>query len=152
MADQLLDRVLIEIRRRLAASRGAREETDRLRAALAALDDSAPRARPGSGKGKTRGRKPTARRRAPRGQNLRRIRETVDQRQGATAGEVAAATGIARATVATTLAKLTQAGELERVMLPGNRVGFQPRGPADETGPSGDAVVKAPQDRTSRTG
>ena len=44
---------------------------------------------------------------------------------GRVAGEVASATGIARATVASTLGKLARDGELERADLPGGRVGFR---------------------------
>ena len=58
---------------------------------------------------------------------MRRIREAVEQRPGASAGEVAAASGIARAMVAATLSKLARAGELEKTELPGGRVGYLPR-------------------------
>src|SRR5215218_1421202 len=67
----------------------------------------------------------SVRQRAPRGQNLRRIREVIDERPGATAGEISAATGIARPTVAATLGKLVGSGELVRSELPAGRVGFR---------------------------
>jgi CRP-like cAMP-binding protein len=137
MAEQLLDRILREIRERLRESRAAYEESRRLEAALAALDresvetegdapepSSAPRPpRPRAGRA-----------RAPRGANLSRIREAVEQRPGVTAGEVAAATGIARPTVASTLGKLVRGGELERTTLPSGGIGFRKtRAPTGET-------------------
>ena len=70
--------------------------------------------------------KRSLRSRAPRGENVRKVREAIAERPGATAGEVAAATGIGRATAATTLGKLARDGELERTTLPSGRVGFRP--------------------------
>jgi DNA-binding IclR family transcriptional regulator len=55
------------------------------------------------------------------------------ERPGATAGELAAATGIARATVSSTLARLVSSGALERTQLPGGGVGFRvPAAPAPD--------------------
>src|SRR3954464_12620101 len=128
MPDQLLDRILAEIRDRLDASRAAYEESQRLEAALKAL---------GSGRAAEPSRPPTASRsasrprarssaRAPRGETLRRIRELVVERPGATAAEIASATGIARPTVASTLGKLARDGELEKTTLPSRAVGYRP--------------------------
>jgi hypothetical protein len=128
MPDQLLDRVLAEIRERLEASRGAYEESQRLEAALTALgrgraaEPSRPRA---TSRRASRSRARSSVR-APRGENLRRIRELVAERPGATAAEIAAATGIARPTVASTLGKLARDGELEKTMLPSGAVGYRP--------------------------
>src|SRR4051794_3229390 len=114
MPDQLLDRILAEIRDRLDASREAYEESQRLEAALTALrsgrpsEPSRPRA---TSRAASRSRARSSER-ASRGENLRRIREVVVERPGATAGEVAAGTGIARPTVASTLGKLARDGEL----------------------------------------
>lgn len=126
MAEELLGRTRREIRERKAASRAAYEETKRLEAALVALDHGA------SGQPRRRRRRlaRAARSvgvgvRAPRGENLRRIRAAIEQRPGARAGDVAAATGIARATVASTLAKLARDGELEKLTLPGGGVGYR---------------------------
>jgi len=86
----------------------------------------------------TRAQKISVRQRAPRGQNLRRIREVIDERPGATAGEVSAATGIARPTVAATLGKLVRSGELVRTVLPAGRVGFRRTHEATAAGTVGD--------------
>jgi len=126
--EQLLDRVLREIRERRNESRAAYEESQLLQAALAALDRGSG-ADTAAGRTVPRGARQTRRKsgaRAPRGENLRRIRETIEQRPGSTAGEVAAATGIGRPTVASTLGKLARGGELEKTGLPGGGVGFQP--------------------------
>src|SRR4051794_37200986 len=137
MPDQLLDRILAEIRERLDASRAAYEESQRLEAALSALgsgrapEPSRPRARSRRAP-RSRARSSA---RAPHGENLRRIRALVAERPGATAGEIAAATGIARPTVASTLGKLARAGELEKTTLPSRGVGYRPAAstPADAT-------------------
>ena len=126
MAKELLDRIIDEIRQRKAESREAYEETQRLQAALAALgqpESRRPASRPTVA---LRASKRSLSSRAPRGENVRKVRETIAERPGATAGEVAAATGIGRATAATTLGKLARDGELERTTLPGGRVGFRP--------------------------
>src|SRR3954464_4876017 len=128
MPDQLLDRILAEVRERLDASRAAYEESQRLEAALRALGSGrAPepsRPRPTPRRASRSRARPLAR--APRGENLRRIRAFVAERPGATAGEIAAATGIARPTVASTLGKLARAGELEKTTLPSRAVGYRP--------------------------
>ena len=127
MAEQLLDRIVREVRERRAASRDAYEESQRLEAALIALgspsESTASPARPQRGKRPNAGASSTTR--APRGENLRRIREAVADRPGASAGEIASATGIARPTVASTLAKLARDGEFERAELPSGRVGYR---------------------------
>ena len=77
---------------------------------------------------------------------MRRIRAAIEERPGASAGEVASATGIARPTVATTLGKLVRDGELERSELPGGRVGFRAsrsHDAPDGAAPSADAVAGA---------
>src|SRR4051812_13590958 len=98
MPEQLLDRILREIRERLDASRDAYEESQRLEAALTAL--GATSATRSSSPGRPRAeRRAAASARAPRGENVRRIREALAERPGASAGELAAATGIARPTL-----------------------------------------------------
>src|SRR5215208_2327293 len=81
--EQLLDRVLREIRERLDESRSAYEESQRLEAALAVLGSRA------LDTGHTDGRRPQTRTRrasgragsrAPRGENQRRIRAAIDER------------------------------------------------------------------------
>src|SRR3954465_14960845 len=114
MPDQLLDRILAEIRDRLDASREAYEESQRLDAALRALGSGGPAepSRPRATSRRASRSRPSAR--APRGENLRRIRALVAERPGATAGEIASATGVARPTVASTLGKLARGGEPAR--------------------------------------
>src|SRR3954451_4243535 len=131
MADELLDRILAEIRERLDASREAYEESRRLEAALEALGS-------GPAEERSRPRAPSrraSRSRAPRGENLRRVRELVAERPGATAAEIAAGTGIARPTVASTLAKLARDSELEKTTLASRAIGYRPAAsaPADDT-------------------
>ena len=109
------------------ASRAAVEESRRLEVALEALGRSGDdgHARTTASRRRTRPQKISARQRAPRGHNLRRIRKIIGERPGATAGEISAATGIARPTVAATLGKLVRSGELERSELPAGGVGFR---------------------------
>jgi hypothetical protein len=138
MPDELLDRILAEIRERLDASRAAYEESRRLEAALRALGTGRaaepPRPRATTRRAsRSRGRSSA---RAPHGENLRRIRAVVAERPGATAGEIAAATGIARPTVASTLGKLAREGELEKTTLPSRGVGYRPAASA----PAGDSA------------
>jgi Fic family protein len=153
MAEQLLDRILREVRNRKSEARAAFEETQRLQAALAALDS---RRDTGTAAGRQTSRRTQQPRRergrrAPRGENLRRIREAVEQRPGATAGEVAAATGIARATVASTLGKLARAGELDKTELPGGGVGYRAASAGkDELTPLADTaeISSTPEERS----
>ncbi len=67
------------------------------------------------------------RNRTRRGANREAILAAVGERPGATARELADATGIARTTVASTLTRLAAAGVLERLELPDGGVGFRAR-------------------------
>jgi hypothetical protein len=123
MAD-LLDRVLREIRERNEQARTAVEETGRLEAAPAALDREQPVSGPVPRR--TGGGRPSAGRvRAPRGANRAAVVGVVSERPGVSVGEVAGARGIARATVASTLARLVADGVLERVALPAGTHGYR---------------------------
>src|SRR3954454_4745736 len=128
MPDQLLDRILAEIRDRLDASREAYEESQRLEAALTALGSGRPSepSRPRATSRRASRSPARSSPRAPRGENLRRIRALVAERPGATAAEIASATGIARPTVASTLGKLARDGELENTKLPAGAIGSRP--------------------------
>lgn len=136
----LLDRVLGEIRERMEHSRAAADEYRRLEAALAALETER-QLDPGEERSsRTRSRR-RARARAPRGANRDAVLALVAERPGVTAAEAAQATGIARATVSSTLSKLVSDGALERVELPGGSRGFRTAtakpasaGDADEPG------------------
>ena len=132
MAD-LLDRVLREVRERMERSRAAAEESQRLEAALAALDRD--RAEPSTAPRPRRGRRRAeSRRRARRGANRDAIVGVVSERPGVSAAEVAGATGIARATVTSTLSKLVADGVLDRVELPAGGRGYRLVEPAAEDG------------------
>src|SRR3954468_7439244 len=137
MPDQLLDRILTEIRDRLDASRAAYEESQRLEAALTALRSGRPsEASPPRAKSRRSSGSPArSSARAPRGDNLRRIRKLVAERPGATAAEIAAGTGIARPTVASTLAKLARDGDFEKTTLASRAIGDRPAAsaPVDHT-------------------
>ena len=75
-------------------------------------------------------RKPAAKR-APRGANREAILKAVDERPGASASEIADVTKISRAVTYNTLAKLVEAGTLEKTALPGGQTGYRPATPAD---------------------
>ncbi len=96
-------------------------EAEKLRRALAALDPrggSAPPSPPASRQARpaaTRRRRtqtPRTRRRTAPGATKARVLGTLTDGKAMTAGEVAAATGLARGTVSTTLSKLAKSGEV----------------------------------------
>lgn len=124
MAEDLLERVLREIRDRKVAAWTAREESRRLEQALVALGPPGERAgSPAYGRPRRPGSKPRRRRAAP-GANRTAIVALLRDRPGATAAEIAEATKIGRSTVTTTLGRLIGALEVQRVELPGGRTGF----------------------------
>src|SRR5215207_2117766 len=105
MANDLLDRILREIRERKDASRAAYEESQRLQRALTALDDQGrpTRAPEGRRPGRRGGSSAPRRRRAAPGANRDAILAVVRDRPGVTAAELASSTGVARATVSSTV-------------------------------------------------
>ncbi len=122
---ELIDRIRKDIQGRLEAILG---EADKLGKALVALD---PRSSSGSGRATrpvTRASRPApgpptrpsrsaqpsgrTRRRTPPGATKRRVIAALSDGTPKTAGEVAAATGLPRGTVSTTLSKLARSGEL----------------------------------------
>jgi CRP-like cAMP-binding protein len=127
----LLDRVLGEIRERKQRAQAAVEESRRLEAALAALERERPESSPRPRRGR---RGAAAGRRAPRGANRDAIVGVVSERPGVSAAEIAGATGIARATVGSTLSRLVADGVLEPVELPAGGRGYRLAQPAPETG------------------
>jgi CRP-like cAMP-binding protein len=128
MAEELLERVLREIRERKLLARAAVDESARLERALAALDQDPPRGVQARETTSRRSLRPTQRgKRAARGANRDAILTLVAERPGVTAAEVAGATGIARSTVSPALARLASSGAVERVELPGGGVGFRAR-------------------------
>jgi DNA-binding transcriptional ArsR family regulator len=132
----LLQRIRSEIQQRLDASRAAVEESERLEAALRALStaqapdsatteaaatsaERAPQARRGPAK-------QAAGRRAPRGANREAVLEAVRERPGASAGEIAASSGVAQNVVYTQLRRLLAEGVLAKRRLPSGRSGYSP--------------------------
>jgi CRP-like cAMP-binding protein len=112
------------IRERRKASRAAYEESERLERALAALEADGSDATVRRAVAR-RGQRGGVGRRAARGANRDAIVAVVRDRPGVTAGEIASVTGIARATVSSTVARLAASGTLVRVHLPGSGVGFR---------------------------
>jgi DNA-binding transcriptional ArsR family regulator len=136
MTDDLLGHILGEIRERKDASQAAYEESQRLERALAALEvggDGVGGRDRAAGRGE-RARVSGGRSRAAPGANRDAILAVVRDRPGLTTAEIASATGIARATVSSTAARLAGGGALERVQLPGVGVGFRLGAAAPETG------------------
>jgi DNA-binding MarR family transcriptional regulator len=160
MAEQLLDRVLREIRERRRAAEAAYDESGRLEQALAALGPPR-RTRAAADDISDQRRSGPRRPRAATGANRSAVLALIRDRPGVSAGEVAEATGIARSTVTTTLGRLVDAGEVERSELPGGRTGFSARdaqrpdaaraAPAIPGG-SGDEAAPTPSRRPPRRG
>jgi DNA-binding transcriptional ArsR family regulator len=148
MGEDLLTRVLGEIRERKQLAQSAYEESRRLERALAALDSDLSGAPDSARRDRRRARKPAQpRARAPRGANREAILAVVRDRPGVSAGEIAQATGIARSTVSPTLSRLVAAGTVERTELPSGSVGFRPGKPvaaAAGGGGGGAALAAAP--------
>jgi len=121
----VIDRLRKEIELRLEQ---LLDEAEKLRRALAALDlrrGSGPgqpgatgRARPAPTGTATRARSSatsSTTARTPPGATKARVLGALSSDKGMTAGEVAAATGLARGTVSTTLTKLAKSGEVRKV-------------------------------------
>jgi len=130
--EQLIEHRLQEIEEQLRPLAVLEDERRRLRDALSALRASegtggqAPvqRSRPAT----TRRRRATASNggRAPRGSNLAAILSHVTANPGATAGDIATATGISRGVVYSATSRLSSSGKLERVPKADGQVGYQP--------------------------
>jgi sugar-specific transcriptional regulator TrmB len=112
---EILDRIHAEIRERLASCRAAAEEYERLEAALAAL---------GSAPEPARRRRP-AQPRAPRGANREAVLRALEERPGASASELAAASGVGRAALYPLLSRLAERGEVTKEELPGGATGYR---------------------------
>jgi DNA-binding transcriptional ArsR family regulator len=115
---QLIDSIRKQIEERLEQLLG---EAEKLRRALAALDPRggssrpSPTATPAPRRAPTREPRTQSRRtrsRAAPGATKTRVLAALADGEAMTAGEVAAATGLARGTVSTTLSKLAKSGEV----------------------------------------
>ena len=124
-----LEQRLKDIERELAEHDPLVREREQIQAALA-QPPFASGARPAAVK-RAPARKATATKRAPRGANREALLQAVDQRPGASATELADVTKISRAVTYNTLAKLIEAGKVEKTELPGGQIGYKPASPAD---------------------
>jgi hypothetical protein len=139
---EILDRIHAEVRERLAASRAAAQEYERLQAALAALGGPAAPAP---------ARRRPAQPRAPRGANRAAVLRALEERPGASASELAAAAGVNRTVLYGLLNRLVERGEVAKEPLPGGSTGYRLRREAPTAFPSrpraadeAPAVVDAP--------
>jgi len=110
---ELIDRIRKDIQDRLDT---LLSEADKLRKALQALDprggSSPAPSRQSTRSTSTARRSRSTTRRTPPGATKRRVLGALSDGNAKTAGEVAAATGITRGTVSTTLSKLAKTGEV----------------------------------------
>lgn len=134
----LLDRICKELTARLAELRPLVEEHKRLEAALGALNQAqgaAPKARAtnasatatatASRRRRTGSRGSAgSRKRAPRGANRQAVLRALQERPGASSGELAAVSGVEHNTLQSLLARLVRDGELEKHELPNGRMGY----------------------------
>lgn len=128
-----LEERLKDIERQLAEHEPLLRERDQIEAALAQPPFAADApVRPGAKRAPAARKPAAAAKRAPRGANREAILKTVDERPGASASEIAAATNIARPVTYNTLAKLVEQGRLEKTDLPGGQTGYKPATPADD--------------------
>lgn len=133
--EQLIEHRLQEIEEQLRPFAELEEERRRLRDALGALrggastgDGVASAAPKASGGRQRRSRRASRGGRAPRGSNLSAIIEHVAANPGATAGEIATATGISRGVVYSATSRLSSSGKLTRKQKADGQVGYHPAG------------------------
>jgi DNA-binding MarR family transcriptional regulator len=148
---ETIERRLREIEAQLDGYEELARERDRLRRALHELrsDDGARPGRasatpPAAGRASSRRRR--GGRRARRGANVEAITGYVSAHPGATAAEIAAATGIDRGTVYSATSRLAATGRLRRISRGERQVGYQPGG---DDG-AGRAAVPEPQPPEAR--
>jgi hypothetical protein len=131
VAEDLLDRVLREVRERKKRAQAAWEESRRLEAALRALEGERSRAQPRRPTTRTRPRPSGGR--APRGQTRDTILRVVAERPGATAAEIATAANLDRRVTQSTLARLVRQGAIERYSPPGGGTAYRPPSPTGDS-------------------
>lgn len=130
--EQLIEHRLEEIEEQLRPFAELEDERQRLRHALDALragpshaGDSAAAAQPARRRPGRRTSRSGRGARAPRGSNLKAIVSHVAANPGATAGEIATATGIARGVVYSATSRLSSSGKLDREPKPDGQVGYR---------------------------
>lgn len=125
---------------RVAELRPLVDEHRRLDAALHALNDvgsslvgSAPARSPAA---RTRPAKTSTapRKRAPRGANREAVLRALQERPGATSGDLAAASGVDRNTLYALLARLVKSGVLQTRALPAGKTGYAIAQTIDDAG------------------
>jgi hypothetical protein len=139
---EILDRIHAEIRERLAAGRAAAQEYERLEAALAAIG--------GSDRAKPARRRP-AQARAPRGANREAVLRALEERPGASASELAAASGVDRTALYPLLSRLAERGEVVKEQLPGGATGYRLRREEPTAFPRPESVAPAEATPPSET-
>ena len=128
--ERLIESRLREIEEQLRPFTELERERSRLQDALVVLRGGvapAPAARDAAPSGRA-ARRSRSGKRAPRGSNLRAIIAHVSAQPGATAGDIADATGISRGVVYSATSRLSSAGKLERVPKADGQVGYRPAG------------------------
>lgn len=122
---KLIESRLEEIEKQLQPFAELERERSKLQQALGALrgDDPGPARTRRAGTQATR--RPRSAKRAARGSNLTAITTFVSSNAGATAGEIAEATGISRGVVYSATSRLSASGKLERVPKPDGQVGYR---------------------------
>ncbi len=107
LAASMLDEIRLNAERRLRQIEPLIEEAERLRDVLEVIGRSSSRLAPRTG-----GEEPNTAPRAAKGANKRVILELVGRRPGITPAQIAAATGMKRTVVASTVSRLKRHGEL----------------------------------------
>jgi hypothetical protein len=108
LAASMLDEIRLNAERRLQQIEPLIEEAERLRDVLGVIDQGASRRAPRAGGNE----EPNTAPRAAKGANKRVILELVGRRPGITPTQIAAATGMKRTVVASTVSRLKRHGEL----------------------------------------
>jgi Winged helix-turn-helix DNA-binding len=122
---KLIENRLKEIDKQLQPLTELQRERDKLKEALGALSGGEPRRSSPRRARKPGGRRSRSGKRAARGSNLAAITDFVSSNAGATAGEIAEATGISRGVVYSATSRLSSSGKLERVPKPDGQVGYR---------------------------
>jgi hypothetical protein len=134
--EQLIEHRLQQIEEQLRPLAELEDERRRLRVALDALRaDSSPTPAPATATNSSSARRRATGRsrasrgsRAPRGSNLAAILSHVSANPGATAGEIATATGISRGVVYSATSRLSSSGKLKREPKSDGQVGYRTAG------------------------
>jgi hypothetical protein len=127
---EFIEQLLKEVRERLAASRAAVLEYERLQRALAALEGvdrggaQRPRPRAPDPVSPPVSRRPARRRASSRAANRERLLALVGDRPGVTRAELQNLAGLSAATVSQNLRRMVGRGELSEQALPGGQTGY----------------------------